>query len=325
MQAVLTRIASFAVGLLAFLPCAHAMVGIPGEAGVSALGAAEYRIPIKVAPGTAGMEPKLALKYSSQGGAGMLGMGWSLEGLSGITRCPQTMATDGVRGSVRNDANDRFCMDGQRLINSNGMANYQGAGAEYRTEIESFTKVIAYETDSLGPKYFRAWTKAGLIIEYGQSNVFGAGSPITGRIERTNDTGAVIARVAWNVSRILDRFGNAMEFYYWNDLNVTHPYYVFYGGRYDFASASVSGFALGALATAHSNVVTLDFAVTPGGCNYADWKWSIMASGMYMMKNCSRSRKGSCCAVMMRVRALYQRSAPVMPRMSMEKNPFSTG
>ena len=40
-----------------------------------------------------------------------------------------------MRGSVNYDANDRFCMDGQRLIVTSG--TYGADGSEYRTEIES--------------------------------------------------------------------------------------------------------------------------------------------------------------------------------------------
>ena len=115
----------------------------PGSFRVTESGAAEYRIPIRVPPGIAGMEPKLALVYNSQAGNGLLGMGWNLEGLSAVARCPQTMAQDAVRGGVNYDANDRYCLDGQRLMLISG-ASYGADGAEYRTELESFSKVIGY-------------------------------------------------------------------------------------------------------------------------------------------------------------------------------------
>src|SRR5258708_413257 len=88
----------------------------PGSFSVSPSGAATYTIPIQVPPGIAGMEPKLALTYNSQGGNGLVGMGWALSGLSVVHRCPRTIAQDGVRGGINYDANDRFCLDGQRLI-----------------------------------------------------------------------------------------------------------------------------------------------------------------------------------------------------------------
>lgn len=93
------------------------MMATPGQMNVSAAGAFTYSIPIIVPPGTAGMGPALALDYSSQNGDGPEGIGWALTGLPAITRCPRTPAQDqGVHGSVNFDLNDRFCMNGQRLV-----------------------------------------------------------------------------------------------------------------------------------------------------------------------------------------------------------------
>ena len=62
------------------------------------------------------MAPTLSLNYNSQSGNGPLGVGWSLGGLSAITRCPATYAQDGFKGGINYDGNDRFCLDGQRLV-----------------------------------------------------------------------------------------------------------------------------------------------------------------------------------------------------------------
>ncbi len=113
------------------------------------------------------MEPRLALSYSSQVGNGLLGVGWSLSGLSAITRCPRTVAQDGVRGSIGFDLNDRYCLDGQRLILVSGSEGL--AGAEYRTERDSFSRIVAYGNAGNGPSYFVVKTKSGLTIEYGNS------------------------------------------------------------------------------------------------------------------------------------------------------------
>jgi hypothetical protein len=146
---------------------ADRMPGVPGAFAVSPSGAATYRIPIQVPPGVAGMQPNLEVIYNSQSGNGLLGQGWGLSGLSTVTRCPRTQAQDGIRAGVNLDANDRFCLDGQRLILVSG--TYGVAGSEYRTEIESFSKVTAVGSAGTGPASFVVKTKSGLTMELGNT------------------------------------------------------------------------------------------------------------------------------------------------------------
>jgi hypothetical protein len=177
----------------------------PASFRVTESGAAEYRIAIRVPPGIAGIEPRLALVYNSQAGNGLLGVGWSLEGLSTITRCPRTMAQDGARGGVNLDANDRFCLDGQRLMLVPGTGTYGGNGAEYRTERESFSKIISFGQAGSGPAWFKVWTKSGQILEYGNS--------ADSRIEAQ---GKATARL-WAANQISDARGNYLTLGYAED------------------------------------------------------------------------------------------------------------
>ena len=87
-----------------------------GELSVSLTGTASYNIPIAVPPGINGVEPKIALTYSSQGGNGIAGYGWNIAGLSSITRIASSKYHDGISDPVDFDALDRFSFDGQRLI-----------------------------------------------------------------------------------------------------------------------------------------------------------------------------------------------------------------
>lgn len=116
------------VGLAAFAQVANSAVGsTPGSFVVSPSGAATYTIPIQVPPGINGVQPNIVLAYNSQGGNGIAGVGWEIGGLSRITRCGRTIDRDGMKGGVNINADDRFCLDGQRLIVTNGGA-YGGNG-----------------------------------------------------------------------------------------------------------------------------------------------------------------------------------------------------
>lgn len=62
-------------------------------------------------------------------------------------------------GSVNFDANDRYCMDGQRLVLVSG--SYGAAGSEYRLERENFSQI------TFNGSAFTVKTKNGYIQNYG--------------------------------------------------------------------------------------------------------------------------------------------------------------
>jgi hypothetical protein len=176
-------------------------MSVPGKFDVSATGAAVYSIPIAVPAGTASMAPTLSFDYSSQSSNGILGIGWSLGGLASITRCPQTFAQDGIRGSVYFDSNDRFCLDGQRLVAINN-GTYGADGTEYRTEIESFTRVISHGTAGNGPAWFEVRTKSGQTMEFGH----------TADSQQLVQGGATVRN--WALDKVSDTKGNYFSITY---------------------------------------------------------------------------------------------------------------
>ena len=178
-------------------------MALSGKFAVSPTGAASYAIPIALPPGTAGMLPSLSLTYSSQNGNGLVGVGWALDGLVSISRCPRTIAQDGVRGTIAYDANDRFCLDGQRLVAISGA--YGANGTEYRTEIESFVKVVSFGSSGSGPQWFQVKTKAGQVLEFGN---IADSRPLV--------QGTATVR-SWAVNKVSDTKGNYFAVTYFND------------------------------------------------------------------------------------------------------------
>ena len=208
-----------------FAPSAYATAvgATPGSHQVSPSGAFTYTIPIAVPPGTAGIEPKLSLSYNSQGGNGLLGMGWSLAGLSVIHRCPKTMIQDGVIGGVNYNANDRYCLDGQRLVAISG--TYGADATEYRTESESYSRIVSYGSQGSGPAWWKVWTKSGQILEYGNT--------ADSRIEAQGKTEVML----WSLNKLQDTVGNYLTISYIEDT----PNGQYYPDRIDYTGNGNAG------------------------------------------------------------------------------------
>jgi RHS repeat-associated protein len=174
-----------------------------GKISVDKNGAATYSIPVFAVPGTAGMQPEISLDYNSQSKGGIAGHGWSLGGVSAITRGPKTLAVDGMVSGVEFSREDQYYLDGQRLVCVGGTHSY--AGAEYRLEHDNFTRVLAQGSAGNGPEWFRVWTKAGRIMDYGGT--------ADARLLAGN-TGQAQEVQTWALSRAADTAGNYMDFIY---------------------------------------------------------------------------------------------------------------
>jgi hypothetical protein len=208
------------------VPGAHAGY-LPGAGEVTPEGAYTYALPLEVPPGR-GVQPDLSLRYSSRGGNGHLGVGFSLGGLSSIQRCYKTIAADGVADGIEKSRGDALCLDGNRLVAVRGA--HGADGTEYRTEEESFTRVVSYGSPQ--PSSFRAWLKDGRIRDYQDVGPFD-----------------------WKMTEERDRSGNRVTYSYQeyvgsNDRVLQKIEYqnarieLEYRGRPDFATRYAAGEAL---------------------------------------------------------------------------------
>jgi RHS repeat-associated protein len=181
---------------------------LSGSFAVSAFGNATYSIPLVVPPGPAGVEPSLSIAYSSSGGESTLGVGFALGGLSSVSRCPSTIAEDGLVRPVKYDEADHLCLDGARLVQVGASFEFDGSVTrEFRTIPDSLSKIVAHYAPGVpharGPERFEVFTKSGRIVEYGSNSD-----------ARVMATGGVVA--AWWVSKERDRRDNAIVYSYWN-------------------------------------------------------------------------------------------------------------
>jgi RHS repeat-associated protein len=173
---------------------------IPATFAVADQGAATYSIPIVAPAATGGLKPALALAYNHLSGNGLAGMRWTLTGFSAVTRCQQTYAQDTQVLPVNYGSTDRFCLDGQRLVNITG--SYGASGTEYRTERESFQRVFQQGVVGGGPQSF--------YILHGNGSTSYYGYTADSRVEYVGSSAVRL----WYLSYTVDQFGNQINYSY---------------------------------------------------------------------------------------------------------------
>src|SRR3569623_590744 len=181
-----------------------------GSFAVSPSGSATYTVPITVPPGVSNMQPNISLSYDSQSGNGLLGVGWNIAGLSVFHRCGASIDRDGFNGGVNLDGNDKFCLDGQRLPAQATTSVACSNCTEYRTDPETFARIVSYGTQGNGPQGWRVWTRSGQILEYGKLT----DEPIAAPESRIAVSPTSSTVIAWPVNVIKDTVGNYLTVSY---------------------------------------------------------------------------------------------------------------
>ena len=224
-QQLLLLFLFFPVGFFSIAPSEKVVVSghTSGQFAVNDGGSATYSIPITISPGTGGVEPKLALTYSSQGGGGLVGQGWSLQGLSVISRSTQTLEQDGKVRGIDLTKEDTYSLDGERLVPING--NNGANSTEYRTEQNAFLRIISYGSRSGSPERFKTWTKSGLEMEYGYVG--------NSQIEAQGTSKILF----WLLSKVTDTKGNYYTITYQENENDGE----YYPTRIDYTANDAAG------------------------------------------------------------------------------------
>lgn len=202
---------------------ANAAVGRTEAAyDVSQNGSAIYTIPVRVTEGINGMTPRLALTYAGPGTRTVIGVGFSLAGLSYITPCRNTIAQDLNAAPVTLTSADRYCLDGARLRLVTGTP-YGASETTYRTELDQMVRVTAKASTGNIPGWFKVEMPNGLEYEYGNTQ--------DSKLLASATTSA--PPQFWAVNRISDSNGNSIVFVYDADNGTRkfRPNYISYTER----------------------------------------------------------------------------------------------
>lgn len=139
---------------------------IPYTYNVTPTGGKAYTVPIETAV-TNGVSPQITISYNSQAGNGLLGMGWSLSGLSSITIINKSIYFDDeVTAPKSTDSNLVFALDGVRLVPSQKLEGYPLE----TTQGQILVQPVYSERYESAIRYFRVLYPNGTKATYGIDN-----------------------------------------------------------------------------------------------------------------------------------------------------------
>ena len=213
-----------------------------GQADVDSSGGLNYSIPISLPNSLHNFIPNLSLDYSGHKQEGSLGVGWSITGLSVISRC-QGVDNEVARKKTTTEivnyemsllgANTKafefsdFCLDGKRLILTNGQTVAQ---PEFRLENDDFSRVTLKTNQSGSIEKFVVTQKNGVIREYEKI--------IT--INEKNSSGQYVDKISggslpyiWGLTKQSDIQGNywTVEYLDFKKTDILYPKYIKYTGN----------------------------------------------------------------------------------------------
>ncbi|MFH0731293.1 MAG: RHS repeat-associated core domain-containing protein [Candidatus Omnitrophota bacterium] len=164
-------------------------------------GAATYSVPIVVPPGRRGIQPNVALFYSSQAGNDIVGMGWGID-LGSIERSTKN-------GAPKYDSSDTF------LFKSSGSTQELTSigNNEYRAKIESSFMKFEFKTT-----YWLVTDKAGTKYYFGSSE----------NSRQQKDLNEIFS---WRLDKVIDTCSNYMLLTYQHDKNQVYPDTITYTGN----------------------------------------------------------------------------------------------
>jgi RHS repeat-associated protein len=157
-------------------------------------GTANYSIPIQAPPGIANMVPGIAINSNN-----------SISGIFQITRGGRTYAQDGVKSGINYDEDDRYFLNGKRLIFIKEDETESHIVSEYRTEIDEFSIIKSFKSNGKSdnfPDYFEVLTNAGKILYYGDTEDSKVKAQDTDIIDH------------WKINKIEDLSGNEIMYEY---------------------------------------------------------------------------------------------------------------
>lgn len=177
-----------------------AYIGVTkGDFDVNNNGAVTYSIPIDATFGISGLTPHLNLRYNHLGRNSEFGLGWSLDGLSKISRVNKSIYYDDEVAPIRFNETDALVLDGIRLIEKEGEGI--NIGTKYVKEANDFSLIECKNNPESGYKYFEIRSRDGKIYFYG----------LTDDSRKKTSSGDVIE---WKLSKIEDRNSNYIKFEY---------------------------------------------------------------------------------------------------------------